>query len=1091
MTGVPLLLVRTPLAHAATIEGQVPQSGSDYPAAHEAGPGTLGLIVGAPPAGPAHEAPPEPTRVQYAPPEGFEDLDGPVQTFFDVYYLDKRIGLYEGTLDQGRFTFSNPAEIALRLSDVHPAKVEAFLSQSLDAHENLRCLPGDREGCGTLAAGETGIVVDPERFRISLFLGREFLSTMPQRDVLLGNPVSGPSLIQNIAGSISSSSQATDGTRFGVVLDTYASIEKTSVVSRVNADDTRGFRWQEAYAQHYFSGARVAGGLIRTEGSANLDTSAFYGAEISSFDRRDRSRDQSSGTPVDVVLPTASRVEIYRNGTLVSARQYPAGLQVLDTNNLPIGSYPIRIVARDSSGIILDETRTFSKTPDLPPPGETNFSVKAGVRAVEGGLYSEDGDDRSGILPESSGETIISVSATRRLAESAAATISVTAVDGEIYPEAEVQLYKGDLRANAALALGPDDQYSAVANVNFQWRDIIASLNARKTEANPLAPAELYDPKTYRPFFQSESSVFGSVSMPVYGGSLGVRAGYSESDLANDRETVGVSYTRPFRNPRFGNGILAFDAVSSNEETRMGVRLTFRRSLEQNSSLNGAVGFDYSRYDAETGSITRTDPLAVIGYTRSGQYRGAALSGNVNAGTANGESSLVFDGAAASRHGEFDLAAGVSQARDEDEADLFLASNVQTGFIFGGSKLHFGTLGFGDAAVLVDVAEPEHAEGSGDGRFRVVVGSQSSTSVRVGQSASILVPSLASARVGLVPEGAPPFDIDLTPREVPLYPGNVVRMTWEASYMVSAIGRLVDSEGRALGNAVVQTSSDLAVTNKEGYFSISGEIDDDIRVRTYEGVECGSVAKLSAEEQGKSYLRLGDMVCHSGSHPPEPKQDPEGLVISQQGGKASPDMASGPAALSEQTKVSVLHQTAPPDPVVGAKADMPSLRRPGVTPVADAVQRAANRRKAFRQAAAAQDVDFLKSPVVRLRIKPEPRPITVSLRDGEDATRAVAAGERHSGLGDPPFSSILPVVVRNITKRQKLLEESLAALERLKAALDARDIQGIRAGASAIGDRECVVAGFDEGLEECRPSVKAGANAGIVVSLKEEFFAGL
>lgn len=1105
LTGVPLLLLRSPLAYASSFDIPDPVVVADATKRLRDDEPLRPLDRSTRSEQGASQTPLQ-TRVQYAPPEGFEDLDGPVQTFFDLYYLDKRIGLYEGTLDGGRLVFSNPGAIALKLPDVLPNEVQELLSQPLDSHESLRCLPGDQAGCGTLGAGQSGVVVDPERFRINLFLGREYLSTKPRQDILLGNPVSGPSLIQNIAGSISSSSQASDSTRFGLVLDTYASHKKTSVVSRITADDSRGFRWQEAYAQHYFSNARVAAGLIQEEGSANLDSSMFYGAEISSFDRRDRSRDQSSGTLVDVVLPTASRVEIYRNGTLVSARQYPAGLQILDTNNLPIGSYPIRIVARDASGILLDETRTFSKTPDLPPAGETNFTIRAGVRATEGGRYFAEDEGSEPFLPESTGETIISASATRRLSQSTAATLGVTAVEGEIYPEAEFQVYKGDLRAVAALAIGPDNQYSAVANVNFRVGDVISSLSARQTDANPIENTDAYDRDMYRPFFQSESSVFGSVSMPVYGGSLGLRAGYSESDLADQRETFGLSYTRPFRNPRFGNGILAFDAVSSTEETRLGVRLTFRRSAGRNASVNGAVGFDYSQFDSELNRASRSDPLAVIGYTRSGQYMGAAVSGNVNAGTSNGDTSLVFDGVASSRRGEFDIATGVSQARGEDEAELFLASNIQTGFVYGDSKLHVGTLGFGNAAVLVDVPEPQGVETSGEGQFRVVVGNQDSASVKVGQSASILVPSLTNARVGIVPEGAPPFDVDLTPRDVPLYPGNVVRMTWQASYVISVIGRLVDAQGNPLANAIVQTSSDLAVTNREGYFSVSGKVDDEVRVRTYDGRECGSVAQLESQASEKKYLNLGDIYCSV-----SPALEEAKIEDAPRAGAVAETATLAPSQTVAREPARKTASVSQPFDRGGAASSQPSPSGKTGDPIgwSDKFVKVSDaRRQSFRRAGQGQGIHFLMGPVARFYIEPRPRPISVDLDSITRNTDTKSAGRFETGrcrFGGTSSGTLAeaqapvwnwvalarPISVRTVRSCTLQLEKALAHLERLKSAFDQRDLPAMRheRRVGCIPDAGQIQFPKSVFTWPCPPS---GLPEGkIAVTMKDDFILGL
>ncbi len=809
---------------------------------------------------PAEQPQAQQAKLQIEAPEGFEDLEGPVKTLFDVYYLDKRIGLFEGTLEDGIFRFSYPGEVAAALPEVQRLETEDFLSGDLDANEALRCLPGDQSDCGSLPVGASGVIVNPETFKVEIFLGRELLSSVPPREILLGEPVAGPSLIQNIAGSVSASSRATEDVRFGLSLDTFASVGRTSGVSRLYGDDTQGLRWQEAYLQHYFSKARMAGGLIREDGSLNLDSTSFYGAELTSFDGRPAASAEAPATPLDIVLPRSARVEIYRSGTLVSARQYAAGLQVLDTSDLPVGSYPVRIVARDSSGVILDETRSFSKTPDLPPPGETVYSVRAGVRAVESFAIPGGDAGESDLLPKSTGESLFSASAGRRLSESTAGRVGVTVVDGELYPEAELQLYKGELRASTAVALGPDSQYSAVANVNFQVGSVMSSISARKTEARPIPDGQIYNPEVYRPFFQSESTVFGTVSTQAWGGALGVRASYSESDLADERNTIGVNYTRPFRSRRFGTGIIGFDAVSTDRETRFGIKLTFRRSAGRNSSLRGAVGVDYSRYEGDGVDDEYVDPLLRVGYTRTGRYKDIALTGDVDAGTSDGESNLILSGAAASRRGDFDIATGVTKSRDDEEAEAFLTSNLQTGFIFGGGKLQFGASGFGDAAVLVDVPTEEGAEDA-EGRFRVTVDNQNGGSIRAGQATTVLVPALTNANVGLIPEDAPPFDIDLTPRQVTLYPGNVARMTWEAAYIVSVFGRLVDADGNGIANAVVQTGNDLAVTSEKGYFSVSGRAGENLTARTKDGRNCGVLTVLEASGKDENFVRLGDLIC--------------------------------------------------------------------------------------------------------------------------------------------------------------------------------------------------------------------------------------
>ncbi|MFN4025284.1 MAG: TcfC E-set like domain-containing protein, partial [Hyphomonas sp.] len=293
-------------------------------------------------------------------PEGFEDLDGPVETLFDLRFQDRRIGVVPGRLENGRFTFLDPEGVIQSLPGVHPDLLRNLIGRPLAANENRVCLPGQELDCGVLPSGSTGLIVSAEAFRVDLFLSREYLAqATPRQYLMIGEPVSGPSVIQNIAASVSASriennlTPGGENLRFGLVAETIASAGRTSAVSRLIADDSRGVEAREAYVQHYFDSTRIAAGLIQANGTASLTGFGLYGAEVSSFTGRAINLSEDSSMPIDIVLPRAARVEIFRDGILLSALQYDAGLQSLDTSRLPPGSYPIRIIATDASGVVL------------------------------------------------------------------------------------------------------------------------------------------------------------------------------------------------------------------------------------------------------------------------------------------------------------------------------------------------------------------------------------------------------------------------------------------------------------------------------------------------------------------------------------------------------------------------------------------------------------------------------------------------------------------------------------------------------------------------------------------------------------------
>lgn len=802
-------------------------------------------------------------QVQAAAPPGFEDLDGPIETLFDVFYQSRRIGAFNGRLENGQIVLIDAAGLSTQIPGADPALVADLLARPLASNENLRCLPNETLACGVLPSGVSGVIVNPDTFRVDLFLGREYLSAGEPSGRRLGMPISGPSLIQNFSGTISADESGGSRLRYGFGLDTLGSIGRTSAVSRIFANEDRGMQLEEGYLQQYRDNVRLAGGVLQTQNSLTLTNLRFFGAEVSSFNGGQLDQDQFAATPIDVVLPRASRVEIYRNGALVSAAQYSGGLQLIDTSRLPGGSYPIRIVVRDASGVTLDEVRTFTRAADLPPPGRTIFSLRAGVRAADNFNSLLAVDERRPFLPDSTGEAIFSASASRRVGRAAGVTLGFTSVDGEFYPEAALQIYRGQIRAAAGAALGPEGQYSAILGTSFQFRAITGSVSLRSVKAIPLDLTTLTRSQRYRPFLQSENSVYASLQAPFAGGSLGGRIGVSDTELSGDRYTYAVNYSRPVIATRLGTGFMTVDAVASDIENRVGIRFTFLRGMGPRASATTSLGGEY--ISSRTPSGDERDglyPVAVAGYSRSAQFREAELTGSASAGISNGDVGLQLSGTAASRVGDADVYVGVSRSRLTDETDTFFTSNVRTGFLYGGGVLQLGSHGIGDAAVLVDL-EDTVDQGDSDGRFRVVIDDLPYQTIRVNQRAAIALPAFTRPRIGLVPEAAPPFDIDLTPREVPLYPGNVVRLEWSATRVVTVYGRLVDSAGFPVPGARIESGADVTVTSEDGYFSITGPGGAPLTATLAGRTSCGTIATIALPENRskRGVVALGTLTC--------------------------------------------------------------------------------------------------------------------------------------------------------------------------------------------------------------------------------------
>jgi hypothetical protein len=467
-------------------------------------------------------------------------------------------------------------------------------------------------------------------------------------------------------------------------------------------------------------------------------------------------------------------------------------------------------------------------------------------------------------LPTSTEEAVYTASASHRIAPNIAAGLSLTSVDGDLYPEASVQAYYGSGRGFLSIATGPDGQYGAVAGGSVHVGPVNTSVDLRVVKSAPLPTDPLDRFSRYRPFLRDERSINAIVQSAFWDGQVSLRAAYGEFSETSDRYFVGVSYTQPASIDWLGSGLARFEASVSDADARVGFRFTLTEKLDAQSIRSATLGGEYVEARAGVRDSTSSGlfPVAQVGYTRDFDLDDTRLTASALAGAGDGELSAQAALRADSNLGEADMSVGVAKPHSQSTADLYLTGNMRTGFVYGDGLFHFGGVGFGDAAVLVEIDEAG-ARGAHDGRFRVVVDGLPQESLRVGQRAAISLPAFTQPRIALSPEAAPPFDIDLSAREAPLYPGNVVFMSWSAIRVVTAYGRLLDQDGRPQEGVFIGAGNDIAVTGEGGYFSVTAPVGSRLSVRDRGISRCNDLASLPEpkSDSRRAVVNLGPLVC--------------------------------------------------------------------------------------------------------------------------------------------------------------------------------------------------------------------------------------
>lgn len=833
-------------------------------------------------------SPPAATVVRTGVPAGFDDLGASVSTLFDLTFQDRRVGSFAGRLENGTFVFEDPAAVTAALGDaVDTAGVIQFLSQPLLANEQFRCRPGQLaiSGCGILPQGGSGVIVNADNFGVTLFIPRELLRSRVVEVRELGAPMSGPSLIQNVR--FSAASVEGNELSYGGTLSTFASIGRTALVAQTTVSSFNGLRSEEAYVQHLWGERRAAGGLLQDYQTLTLNSYRMLGAEFGSFYGTLIDPANDLATPIEVLLPKRAQVEIYRFGVLVTSGLYDAGLQLIDTRSLPDGTYEIRVVVRDGGQILLDQVRPFSRMNSALPPGKLGFRVRAGRRVRDSVFSSGSAGQDDGFLPKVTDEFVVSGALQRRFGRSLLGGLTATSFGSRLFGEATLEVSQGRISGLAGVGGGSGGAYSIVLGGNVQFARISANVSARRMRGGDdlVGIPGLTRPDRYQPFFRSQDTVFGSVQGIVLGGSLNLTGSYTRATRLPTRYTAGLQYTRQVRMPMIGSALLTAGFARSDFDTRFGVSVSFFRRIDRKTTGSFAMGGQYVSESGPDGARRGFSPVADASIARTEQWGSTDIIGELGASTDADSNLAVARVRALSNLGTADVAAQWQSRASGGGSAWTYQLNGETGFAIGGGAMKAGLRTPADAMVMLDIgrvrqrdgapADSDSGEASGggastgggapvaDGGYRVMIDGRPADFIEPGSRVAIGVQPLREYTVSLRPEGAPQFDLDTTQRKVVVYPGNVVRVRFEAQRVVSMFGQVVDANGRGLGSARVEAGTDVVTADDRGYFTITAPLSATMTIRNKSGELCvqRALETLADTTQPSLLYRFGRIAC--------------------------------------------------------------------------------------------------------------------------------------------------------------------------------------------------------------------------------------
>lgn len=797
------------------------------------------------------EARETPTIVISAP-EGFEYLDQDQTLFVDLFFGGQQIGETMVNLTPERVTFVDVDElIALLPTVTDQALVKASLeAQAIPTNAHLACSPkSNRSECGTLSPDIIGVIVDRDNFRVDIFLNPNLLEV---QDELEGRyiplPNRGISLINTIGGVVSGGSEGANAFNLQDRL-ILATGDK-----RLRADFT--------YSDQFNGGAerlslewdvpekRYSAGALWAPGNAITGRRKLLGLGLETQIDTREDKDNILGSPVIVFLERRARIDLLRDGRILTSQVYDAGNQLLDTSSLPEGSYEIVLRIEEAGGAAREETRFFTKSRRIPAAGRYDFFIFGGLLASgydPGSLdFSNDPYGQAGVA--------FRLSENWAIDGGAQVSDEQTSIEaGATYLSPIAQVRAAAIWADAG-GRGAIFQVSSTGTRRFNFNFDFRRMRGYQSNRNEPTVSDPFGPVTYgaglrRYALARNYTQFGGV------------VSYSTRSL----RMLGTLFYQdePGRAASYTVGpSLEWDVYRQKQ-----VQVTLRTDLTASDS--GASGFAGV-------SVRLTGKRATLSAKAGGRRSSiandsvgdgmvAAVAGAWNSRVAGGEVALGagyerqpsehnFVLSSELRHpigsisGDF-----VRTSRDSNDTTQY-AVGFQTTLLAGQGELDIAGRTTTESMIVAQVIGA-----SDNDRFELIVNEHVAGTILGKENLALALPAYRSYSVRMRPVGDDLLSYDGSSREIGLYPGAVEKLEWDVSPISIKFGHLVDGTGKGIPHASITGKGVWSETDDQGYFQI--EVGDDTQVTVTMNNGKSFPLTLPSAPKGNSVAHLGDITC--------------------------------------------------------------------------------------------------------------------------------------------------------------------------------------------------------------------------------------
>jgi hypothetical protein len=767
------------------------------------------------------------------------------QIIFDIY----SVGRYQGAV-LVRFTdnwvmVENPNDILDQLPKVK--NVEAF--RPLFQEQIMAKTGKTLDGIGSVS-------VDPLNFKMDISIASEQAIASDRNDI--------PTLTGSTANHVSLASRLrlTGSTDFSPGADDRLGLFHNLSMSRAgwrgfmsgNLVKGEGYDFSNMFIEHDVGRTVYGIGMLQTQGASLIASENIYGVQISSNQRGYGDLAELNATPIDVFIPSRSKVRIYRNETqLIYTADHDFGLQNLSTKRFPTGSYEIRIEISENNGTVTEERRFFNKSGRLIPRGLPEYSLSVGINRND----LEFGD-----------KPVYQLNYAARLLDDLEFSTNLYGIDGSFVLEPKLSGFFGNgYEYNAALSFTSDSDVAFLGSFSYVPTNTDQRLSwyMRYTETimgHDHLDEDLTEDDLFKKNLANERSIFSA-------------------DMTYRMDKVTWSFSAQ-RSKNFNA-----DATYS-----YGPSLAWRLYYRNGHQINANANLTKTRDDANHGLFlnyrykplsTNWDYRATAGRANVGARNYNQLNQNVNYDNRQGDK---FGTSMSLNHnGQFegDNNSHTSNAFiTHDMKKVGVSANYQRSE--SSVKDTQESLDYQlDSDILVtqdDLLNPEKRDmiiaGSRGGRNNNIIVSLKGNAVgqrmdlnlngvrkatlEVGEKVAFDIPDYTGAKITITPakDSSGLLDYDEAAVQIKLYPGNIASQEWVVNKLYLLSGRAVDANGNPLAWQNIKGARNYVTTDSDGYFQMELLGNEVPYVNTGKHQCVLALPMLKKEEQ---FVQTGDIIC--------------------------------------------------------------------------------------------------------------------------------------------------------------------------------------------------------------------------------------